>query len=439
MGVRAGLGCLFTLMILWAASAEAAAPSLPVPQVDHHQHLVSPAGALLLNTPPSPDLPAEVADLLARRAAAWNDKAALAALFAKDALALDGFGFEWQKGAQAPEFMSRLFARPYRLTPHSYRRDGASAHLAGYYTRGDGLEMRHFGQFYIRLRRGSGGAWTIDTEIPSFPGPQAQAPVSAEALIAQLDAAGIRRAVILSDAYWFDAPVRGTIPADAHSKVRAENAWTLAEAAKFPGRLIPLCSFNPLAAHALGELDRCAGTGKIRGFKLHFNTADVDLLNPEHVAKVRAVAAAANRHRLALTIHVRGDLQVYGAAHARSFLDNVVAAAPDVPVTIAHFWGGEDYSAEALQVYADAVATRDPRTRRLYFDMAELPRVIGTKPEALKNAAAQMRRIGLSRILFGSDGPTTAPADAWAQFRETVPLTAAEFEAIAANVAPYLN
>lgn len=429
---------LLIILSLGSAPAAAQAPAAaPVPFVDYHQHLVSPAGAAWLNTPPAPELPAEVFALLERRSAGWNDPAALAPLFGAAGVTPDLETFEWLQGAKAADYVAGRFARPYRLTPHSFRRDGQGAHLAGYYSRGEGAEVRHFGHFYMRLARGRDGTWTIAAEAPSFPGRKVEEPVSAETLVAQLDAAGIRRAVILSDAYWFDAPVRGVIPGDSYPRVRAENDWTAAEVAKFPGRLIALCSFNPLAAHALDELERCAATGRFKGLKLHFNTADIDLLNPAHVAKVRAVAAASNRHGLAMTIHVRGDLKVYGAEHARSFLDNVVAAAPDVPVVIAHFWGGEGYSAEALQVYADAAAAGDRRTRNLYFDMAELPRVIGSDAEALASAAAQMRRIGLDRVLFGSDGPATAPGEAWKQFREAAPLTEAEFATIAGNVLPY--
>ena len=50
-------------------------------------------------------------------------------------------------------------------------------------------------------------------------------PVTADRLIAQLDAAGIRRAVVLSTAYalgsaWTERP------ADEYAAVRAENDWT---------------------------------------------------------------------------------------------------------------------------------------------------------------------------------------------------------------------
>ena len=49
--------------------------------------------------------------------------------------------------------------------------------------------------------------------------------------------------------------------------------------------------------------------------------------------------------------------------------------------------------------------------------------------------------IGIDRIVYGSDGAAAAilaPREAWATFRQ-LPLTEAEFRAIADNVAPYMR
>ena len=54
---------------------------------------------------------------------------------------------------------------------------------------------------------------------------------------------------------------------------------------------------------------------------------------------------AANRLRMPIIIHVRADAS-YGREHAQIVLDRLVAAAPRVPITIAHLWGGELLSEE---------------------------------------------------------------------------------------------
>jgi predicted TIM-barrel fold metal-dependent hydrolase len=153
------------------------------------------------------------------------------------------------------------------------------------------------------------------------------------------------------------------------------------------------------------------------------------------------VFQAANKLRLPMIVHVRGD-QTYGAEHAKVFIDQLVAAAPDVPVQVAHLWGGESFSDAALGVFAEAVAAGDPHARNLYFDVAQLALVARGSQEVLQTCARRMRQIGLKRILFASDGPefgNVQPREAWRQFRKDVPLTDEEFRIIANNVAPYFS
>ena len=172
--------------------------------------------------------------------------------------------------------------------------------------------------------------------------------------------------------------------------------WTAQQVAQFPDRLVAFCSFNPLADYALDELDRCKASGRFTGVKLHFGTSEVDLRNPDHVKKVRAVVQAANRSRMPIVVHVRADAN-YGRIEAEIMLNDVIAAAPDVPLQIAHLCGGEQYSDAALRVYADAVAKGDPRTTNLYFDLAEVALAAGNSPETLQSIAIDDRRTAKHR------------------------------------------
>src|SRR5215831_6525601 len=69
--------------------------------------------------------------------------------------------------------------------------------------------------------------------------------ITAADLIAQMDAAGIDRAVVLSDAYGFSNPFKNPGP-DESAHVRAENDWVSAQIALYPQRLIGFCAVNPL-------------------------------------------------------------------------------------------------------------------------------------------------------------------------------------------------
>src|SRR5918999_779180 len=129
-------------------------------------------------------------------------------------------------------------------------------------------------------------------------------PLTARDLVTLLDSAGIQRAAVLSVAYLYGSP-RRTVE-DEYAKVRAENDSTAAQAAEYAERLRAFCGFNPLEDYALRELERCARhPGLRRGIKLHFGNSDVQLENPAHVEQLRRVFRPANRHRMAIAVHMR--------------------------------------------------------------------------------------------------------------------------------------
>ncbi|HEY1150520.1 MAG TPA: amidohydrolase family protein [Pseudoduganella sp.] len=270
-------------------------------------------------------------------------------------------------------------------------------------------------------------------------------PISATDLISMLDDAGIKRATLLSVAYTFGSPKR-SFP-DELARVRAENDWTAAQAAKYPGRLMAFCSFNPLKDYALGELARCAAhPGLKHGIKLHFGNSDVQLEQPAHLERMKQVFKAANDHHMAIVVHMRASIsqnRPYGAQQARIFLEQLLPQAPDVTVQVAHFAGagpGYDDPAgeEAMGVLAEAVQHGDPRARKLWFDIASLPDGKLTK-EQEQRLVARIRQVGVSRVLYGSDaaaGNNLRPLEGWAAFL-SLPLTEDEVAIVSTNLPPY--
>jgi predicted TIM-barrel fold metal-dependent hydrolase len=455
-----GLALLLGAPVQAQAAADAtpqASPTRPAmtPIADHHIHLLSPAAAAWKTPPQLPEivLPEELARVVRMRNERRDDQRALEEIYTADALYHRGGGPGWALGNKAAAGWVKwtISDFPYRIVPVAFNRNGSSAQIAGYFfegtdfsdamRNGSGAQVavpekeldQRFGTSLLSMRREADGRWRIAAETYIFEQPTYQQPITAADKIKQMDALGTRFGTIISNAYYFDSaqpePVRDPLP-----KIRAENDWTAEQAAQYPDRLVAFCSVNPVKAYALAELERCAASGKFRGLKLHFNAAQVQFHDPREVANVRAVMAAANRHRMPMLIHVRPGNR-YGRAEAEIFLHTLVAAAPDVPIQVAHFWGGESYAGEALKRYADAVSSRDPVTRNLYFDVSAVltrPR----KPEEMQEIVARMRQIGIGRLLWGSDGP---PDESWQGFGKNVPLTDEELRTIASNVAPYLR
>ncbi|HLM02363.1 MAG TPA: amidohydrolase family protein [Pyrinomonadaceae bacterium] len=273
-------------------------------------------------------------------------------------------------------------------------------------------------------------------------------PVTAQDVAGLLDAAGIRRAVLLSTAFSYGRP--GREPQDEYAKVKEENDWVGSQAALFPKRFRAFCGFNPLKEYALEELERCAKNPNLRhGIKLHFGNSDAQMEVSEHFEKLKKVFQAANRHRMAIVVHMRASIskqRPYGPEQARLFLE-LLSFAPDIPVQIAHLAGtgpgfDDPQAHSVLEVLAEAAAKKDRRARNLWFDVTTVA-VPANSAEISALLVKRIRQIGVKRILYGSDAaigsnPNLLPREAWAAFSR-LELTRKEIKTIAGNVAPYLR
>ena len=142
--------------------------------------------------------------------------------------------------------------------------------------------------------------------MSSTPPIAAAKPRTAADLVAQLDEAGIRRAVVLSTAYIFEQPSR---KADAAAeKLRRENDWTSQQVARFPDRLIGFCGLNPLKDYAL-ESWRGAP-----GIPISAEASSSISATRSSTTTIRAhrtgsrVLRAANDYRMTLVVHVRASV-----------------------------------------------------------------------------------------------------------------------------------
>jgi predicted TIM-barrel fold metal-dependent hydrolase len=427
---------------LRTAGAQSPRDASLAPILDAHQHLRSPTAATnSSDLPPAKvTLPPELETFLQARIKAEMDKTSLAALYTEHAWLLQSFDPAWiQTRDSIADWWTDATDSPYGLDPVGFGVNGNAAFITAYLT--DGKTGHRDAHLALSLTKDSEGKWRITTETLTMGGPRTVDPVPADYLVSLLDSAKIRRALVLSIAYQFGAD-REEKPGE-YAKVRAENDWTADQVAKFPDRLRAFCSFNPLRSYALEEVDRCAKSGRFRGIKLHFGNSGVDLGQSSDVAAVTNVFRAANERKLPIIVHFAPRSSVtYGRAFTETFFDKVLAAAPDIPVQIAHLASQgrlDARSDSALSVFVEHIAANDARAKNLWFDVAT-----AVTPETSAKAAARVvtriRQLGVARILYGSDTPDKdhlTPRKGWAAFHDMLPLRDAEFRTIANNVPPY--
>ena len=263
-------------------------------------------------------------------------------------------------------------------------------------------------------------------------------PRDGKALLAELDSAGIRKAVVLSVGYSF-ADERKKLD-DPDRLTREENDWTASQVAMSGGRLIGFCSANPLRAEALNELERCLGLPGMKGIKLHFGNAGVSLRDSSHAARIAGVFRLAERKDVGVLVHMRARGGTnYGAEDARLFLDRIAPQAPSIEIVVAHFGGAgpgyPDQSDSVMAVFGAAAERKDPRLRNMYFDVATIVTAESTPADGAL-VAKRVRQVGAGHVLYGSDlsPPGGSVKAGWEIFRSHVPLTPAELRTIAGNV-----
>ncbi|WP_424681303.1 amidohydrolase family protein [Frateuria sp. YIM B11624] len=260
-------------------------------------------------------------------------------------------------------------------------------------------------------------------------------------LLAAMDKAGIRRALVLSDGYLAQSPMMKPQRPDAAALMRAANDWTVALARRHPTRLAAFIAVDPLRPTALGEIARWRDDPAVRGVKLHLTASGVDLRNSRHLAALAGVFRAAAGARLAILVHLRTTRGDYGAGDVQRFLDAVLPSAGSAPVQIAHAagWGGIDApTLSALGAFADAFQAHPEHFRHVWFDLSGVWSGHGSASDR-QALVVLMRRIGIRHFLPGSDWPYNGDslAEYYGHGYPQLPLTQKEWAIIRANVAPY--
>jgi predicted TIM-barrel fold metal-dependent hydrolase len=414
-----------------------------VPLADHHQHIVGTAAltAIAQQHPLAPiKLPPELDRVIQAREAASGTTDI--GIYTPDAQILDISEREdhWVKGAEGLKRMIEAYQPETPFHPTAYHVDGSSGYIAGVLGLRPASPTMHF---MFGLRKDGAGQWRIAVEYATIKPPlEFQRPLTADKTIQVLDDAGIRKAAVLSVAYWLGDGVNRGSMAEEHAKVREENDWMVSEIGRFPDRLVGFCGVNPVRDYALEEVRRCAKLPGIKGVKVHFGNADIDVTKADNVRKLQRFFREANTNGMAIIAHLWIADRSYGARHARIFLDSILPHAPDVTVQIAHLGGAGRYVYDSVtQVFVDAARSGNPNMKNVYFDLATVVTETQSK-ETIDLITRRLRELGLSRILFGADTPTGSRADpiaAWATIRRRLTLTEDELKLIAENVAPYMR
>ncbi|PKB66727.1 MAG: hypothetical protein BZY82_05020 [SAR202 cluster bacterium Io17-Chloro-G3] len=208
---------------------------------------------------------------------------------------------------------------------------------------------------------------------------------SAEDLIATMDSDGIDASVILGLG-WTNLEVAKQV-----------NDYLLESAQRYPGRLLPFCSVNPMwGDQGLEEIERCVGLGAIGVGELHPDLQGYKLTDLSVITPMMLLAQKLNLIVLVHTSEPVGHQYPGKGTSTPDVLWSFIEQFPDLSLVCAH-WGG------GLPFYALMPEVRKA-LGKVYFDTAVSPFLYD---ERIFSVVPKLSVV--SSILMGSDFPLVRP------------------------------
>ena len=233
-----------------------------------------------------------------------------------------------------------------------------------------------------------------------------------------------------------------------HARVRLANDHVAVEAAHAPEALVGFCSVDLLRPYARAEIERCRSELGLAGIKLHLPAAGIDVANAEHLRVLEEVAALAAREGRPLLVHLASPGAELRDERLATFIDRVVRPNPGLELYVAHLGGSGGYRAvgqPVVRAFTAFLRESDANARRpIYFELSgallarETDGVPATPREDAELLAADLRELGLERVVFGSDYPVFDPDDQAGLLRERLPLSSDEIAQMLGRRGPAL-
>jgi len=262
----------------------------------------------------------------------------------------------------------------------------------------------------------------------------------------------IDKAFILSMAYLYGSRWFQQIESHSekeHEWVRRENDFIASVVRAAPNRLVGFGSVHPLRPYALTEIRRFHDELGLVGLKLHLYNSGIDLTHKDHLERLRQIFALAEEKAMPVILHlnaIEGDSR---KENVDILIRELIGKHPRSQIYIAHLGGSGGYSGRVGEVLNAFISHLDKggalEDREIFFEMSAVvlketsEEVEPPGEERLRQLAFDLRRLGLHRVLFGSDHPVFNPQEYAETLQQKMNMKAEEIQQILSNEAPALK
>ncbi len=202
---------------------------------------------------------------------------------------------------------------------------------------------------------------------------------------------------------------------EVQDKMMRENDHVLEAAKKYPQRVKAFFAVDPLKEFAINEMERCYGLNPNTGLKLHFNTSQVYLTEPEHRNKVKKVLAKSAEYQIPVLLHFDNWHPKFGQRDMEILVDTILPEIPPVEIQIAHFGSSGGFNQKTKDIIDTYLALKNqnriPAKHRIYFDISAV--ALDEDSEGVsklinaefKELNRYIDLLGIENIVFGTDYP----------------------------------
>ncbi len=223
-------------------------------------------------------------------------------------------------------------------------------------------------------------------------------------------------------------------------RVKKENDLLAEYAQQFPNRISGFYGLNPLESFSFKEMKRCHEELNLRGLKMHFHGSRVSMRNPKHIKKITKFFEYAAANNIPILLHFKNSLKDFGAGDAQLFIENILDQIPPVQLIFAHMGGDGGFTQQTKAVLASFAdyfdSSSQSKKHQIYFELSGIVvyKNMGYPGKApYEDLVSLIRRIGLEKVLFGSDYPVMPSSMYKKLLEEYLPLERKEFDQIFRN------
>jgi len=253
---------------------------------------------------------------------------------------------------------------------------------------------------------------------------------------------GTKKMNLVSMAYLFGHPEFGKVENELET-VKAENDYVLAAKKKSPKTIKAYCGVNPMKDYALAEVKRCHKKLKTDGIKLHFNANQVYLTEPEHLAKVKPIFKYIAKKKLPILLHFDNSHPKFGEPDIKLFANEILADIKPAKIQIAHFGTSGGFNEKTKRVIDAFIKQFETNSKmkkhKIMFDISAVALdkdsegVSKLTDEEFAELAVYARKLGVKRIIFGTDYPLYSAQEYVDILKTRVKFSKAEMKTIMSN------